>query len=308
MRIHFRPIKDVAALPAHWFLRLTARLPPKARGALFAALGLAGKGYYFLPRSHVRRTVGDLCKVIGHSDPASVYFRLVDNVLAAAREFGQVLVRGPEGVAKRVEMDPGFERACAEARKAGAILVVPHCAGSALSAAGFGKRYPCVLLVRESKSARRSALLRRYLERLGPDLIFVRGTHPMAVTRRVLRALAQRKLVIGTTDLARRTPDTVDAQVFGRRVPLPAWPARFAARRDALILPGYVHMDGGRIRLMGGEPYREKDLAASTQRWAGFFEECIRRYPSDWLFMFDKRWSRVLRSAASGGQTREPRS
>ncbi len=276
-------------------------MPPNVRGALFALPGLLGKSYYFAPRSHVRRTVKNLCKIIGRSDPAPVYFRLVDNVLSAAQAFGQLLTRRPDPIAGLVEIDGDLEDRCAEAcgNRGGAILVVPHCAGSALSAAAFGKRFPTVLLVRESKSSRRNALSRRYVEKLGPELIFVRRIDPGSVTRRILRALRDGKLVIGTTDLARRVPDTTEVQMFGQRVSLPAWPARFSARRNVAILPTFVHIDRGRIRIIGDEPYLEKDVAASTQRWASFFEKKIRRYPADWVFMFDKRWSRIIRAAAA---------
>jgi lauroyl/myristoyl acyltransferase len=82
-------------------------------------------------------------------------------------------------------------------------------------------------------------------------------------------------------------------------VSLPAWPARFSARRKIPILPGYIRVSGGRIVLSCDEPYIEPDTVVATQRWAAYFEKSIRESPADWVFMLDKHWSRVIAKAAS---------
>ena len=119
------------------------------------------------------------------------------------------------------------------------------------------------------------------------------------MARAILRALHEKKFVIGTTDLARNGPDTVEVKFFGQAVPLPAWPARFSARRKIPILPGYIRVSGGRIVLSCDEPYIEQDAVAATQRWAAYFEKSIRESPADWVFMLDKHWSSVIAKAAA---------
>ena len=37
----------------------------------------------------------------------------------------------------------------------------------------------------------------------------------------------------------------------------------------------------------------------SPHRWANFFEQSIREHPADWVFMFDKRWSKIIAAAAA---------
>ena len=305
MRVHFRHVKDISAVPLHLLIKTSAYLPASARSALFGGLGLLAKAYYYAPHSHMRRTLANLCAVIGRTDGRAIWFEMVDSVMRAASGFGRLLRYGPDAMAGLCAFDEGTLAALRKAWQArgGAIFVVPHCVGSVLSAARFAKEFPTVVLVRESHSGRRARMMARYFDGLGAELIFVRRSTPTTVTRQVIRALKEKKLVIGTTDITRQRPDTISAEMFGQRVWLPAWPARFAARRKVPIVAGYIRMVSGQLIMVTDEPYLEDDLAASTQRWADFFERSIREHPADWLFMFEKRWSRILAAAAQKGQT-----
>lgn len=106
-------------------------------------------------------------------------------------------------------------------------------------------------------------------------------------------------MVVGTTDVISAGADTIETTAFGQRVHSPAWPARISARFNVPIVPGFIHMDGPRIRLLADEGYLEPDIEKSTQRWMSSFEKRFREYPSDWIFMLDKRWAKVLATAAS---------
>ena len=304
MRIRFRMVKDIAIVPLHAMLKLSLLMPGWAFNIITATLGMAGKAYYFVPGSHVRRTTGNLCRVIGRSDPRAVYLQLVDNVVYAARAFGWLMRSGPDAVAEMTSLDEASLAGCREAwEKAGAaIFVAPHCAGSVLSAVRFGREFPTVLLLRESKSQRRGRIMRKYLEKLGPELLFIRRADPASIARGILRGFRGRKFIVGATDMLRRQPGTIEATVFGQRVHLPDWPARFAARSKVPIVPAYIRTVGGRMEVLLGEPFFESDVSAATQRWANFFEKNIREFPADWPFMFEKRWSRVLAAAAAETQ------
>ena len=301
MRIRFRRVKDVTIRPAHWLVRAGTLLPEWLQRPYFKSFGLLGKAYYFTPYNHARRTVRNFCRMTGRSDSQQVYFQIVDNILFAASAFGRLMSDGTDAVAELVTFDePSVARTEAVRAKYGAgIMLVPHCAASVLAAAGFGRRFPTLVLVRESRSMSRQLLMRRYFDKLGPELLFVRHTDPAVVARAILRALHEKKFVIGTTDLARETADTVKVEFFGQTVPLPGWPARFSARRKIPILPGYVRVSGGRIVLSCDEPYIEPDTVVATQRWAAYFEKSIRESPADWVFMLDKHWSSVIAKAAS---------
>lgn len=296
----FTTFKDLAVLPLHGLLKLFTRLPPPVFTAGVGGLGLLCKSWYLLPGSYVRRTSADLCRVIDRPDPRATYFRLVDKMVRAIGLFGLVGRRGAQAVAALTDFGEADLATCREVRRrfGGAIFVTPHCACSVLSGARFSREFPTVALAREPRSARRARIAAGYFDRLGMEPLFVRHRDPASVARGILKSLRSGKFVIGTTDLARRAPDTIEAEIFGQRVWLPEWPARFAARCRVPIVPMYTRMTNGRLLLTVGEPYFEEDLSRSTQRWADHFEKTIRAHPTDWIFMFDKHWSRVLAAAA----------
>lgn len=298
MRIHFRRVKDFGVVPVDWLIRST---PSGMMRGVLGTFGLAASAYYALPGNHLRRTLRNFCRLTGRTDPDPIFADFRRNTLMAFHLFTRLVREGADAVAGHIVFD---EPSLARARRARdeygcGIFVVPHCAGSVLSATRFGREFPSVVLVRESKSDRRAAILRPYFEKLGPELLFVRRSEPTAVARGILKALHEKKFIIGTTDLIRKTDDTVEVTVFGQRVHMPAWPARFSARRKVPILPGYIRMQDGKIVLSCDEPYIEKDLTASTQIWASCYEKSFRQYPADWVFMFDKRWSAVIAKAAA---------
>ncbi|MGB6369344.1 MAG: hypothetical protein WBG93_21280, partial [Thermoanaerobaculia bacterium] len=259
------------------------------------------KSLYFVPGNHLRRTAKDLCRVIGHPDPRAMYFQIADKMASAAVLYGTALRHGPEVVADSTAMD---ETSYARCRKVldtcgSGMAVTTHCAGSVLAAPYFGREFPSRMLMRESKSETRARISRQYFDQLGMNAIYARRADPVSLARGILRAFKQGALVVGTADLARRTEDTLQVEVFGQPVWLPAWPSRFASRRDVPILPLYVRVENERILMSVDEPFDEKDLVASTQRWASSFERSIRAYPADWVFMFDKHWSRIIAAAAA---------
>jgi lauroyl/myristoyl acyltransferase len=139
-----------------------------------------------------------------------------------------------------------------------------------------------------------------YLKKLGPKFILSYNSAPTTVVRHISRALQEGEIVVGTTDVIAPGPDTVEVRMFGQPVHSPGWPTKIAARFNVPILPGFIHIDGEQIKLLADHSYLDADLQRSTQRWASSFERWFQQYPSDWLFMLDKRWSRVL--AAAGAQ------
>jgi lauroyl/myristoyl acyltransferase len=227
-------------------------------------------------------------------------FPHVANTQQAALHFARFHRYGRQQLVAQTTIDPLLE---AEYRRLatggrGAIILVPHCIGAALSSARLSTFCKTVLLVREPRDPARSELMVEYLEKLGPEYILVRKTPPAIVTRRLVRALLDGKVVVGTTDLAGFEADMIQTRAFGQPIYSPLWPATLSARLKVPILPGYIHMEGSQIRLMGDEGYLETNIQESTQRWVSSFERHFRQYPSDWVFMLDKNWARVFAAAA----------
>lgn len=300
--MHFRTVKDAIAQPLHRLGFLLAGLPDGFGHAFMASFGAAAKASYFVPGSYVRRTVSNFCRAAGRSDPWPVYSRMVDNVGQAALHYARLYRFGRTQLLAQTVVDPSLAKEYPRLGNGeqGIIFLVPHCAGAVLGSAGLNTFCPTVLLVREPKAPGRRALMLGYLDKLGPKFILSRTATPPTVMRNIVRAMHERQVVVGTTDLVHPGADTVETTIFGQRIHSPGWPARIAARLDLPILPGFIHMEGGRLRLIAAEGYREADIQKSTQRWVSAFENFFRQYPSDWVFMLDKHWSRIL--AKAGGK------
>ena len=299
--MHFRAIKDTIALPLHRFGFLVAGLPPSVGSATMAALGTLARASYFVPGSYVRRTVGNFCRATGRSDPWSIYSGMVGNVEQAALHYATLNRYGRSKLLAQTDVDATLAREYQRFGngKGGLLFLVPHCAAAVLSSAGLSQFCPTVLLVREPSSPVRCQLMTEYIQKLGPGFILSRTAPPATVMRNVVRSLRDDEVVVGTTDIVNAGGDTIETLAFGQRIHSPAWPARIAARFDVPIIPGFIHMEGSRIRMSADEGYRESDVQKSTQRWVSSFERKFRQYPSDWVFMFDKNWARVLAAASA---------
>jgi Lauroyl/myristoyl acyltransferase len=310
--MHYRPVKDAIALPLHRFGNLIAGLPERFSRGILASIGGVAKAAYFAPGSPIAQTVGNFCRAAGRSDPWPVYSQMIRNVEHAAFHYANLFRHGRSRLLCQTVIDTTWatEYQRLGSGKGGIIILVPHCIGAVLSSGGLNNFCPTTLLVREPRSPARCQLMLEYVRKLGPSYILSRTTPPATVMRNIVRALREGQVVVGTTDVVTRGPDTVETEAFGQRIHSPAWPARISARFGIPIVPGFIRMDGPQITLLAAEGYHEADIEKSTQRWISNFEHWFRRYPSDWAFMLDKHWGRVLSAASasepgrSGSQTK----
>ncbi len=299
--MHGRAVKNVIAQPLHRFGFLLAGLPRRIGLTFIGCLGALGKAGYFVPASPVRRVFENFCRATGRTDPWPIYSRMVGNLEQVGLHYARLYRHGRSELLGQSIIDPTLEREYERLGKGrqGFLLLVPHCAGAVLGSARLSTFCPTVLLVREPRDPARCELMLEYLRKLGPEFILVRNVAPASVMRSIIRALRENKVVVGTTDLVKAESDTMETQAFGQPIHSPAWPSRISARLGTPIVPAYIHMDGPQIRIMADESYVEADIAQSTQRWLSSFERRFRQYPSDWVFMMDKRWARVLAAAAA---------
>lgn len=302
--MRFRRVKDAAAPIVHGGLTLAARAPDGTADAVFRLAGAVAKLLYFLPGGHPRRTAMRFARVRGHDDARRVYFQTIDKLVRVLGLCRGLMRHDGDYIGRQFRLEDDARGVVERARRedGAAILVVPHCVGSVMGMAGFCRTVPSLVLLRESRDPGRAAVIRRYLDRLGVDTCDVRRTDATTVAYHILHALQAGKVVVGTTDVIRRKPDTVPVRMFGQQVWVPNWPARFSARRGVPIVPAYVRLDEHGLTMQAGPSFvAGRDLSAASQQWADYFEACFRAYPADWVFQFDKRWAGVLAAAARQG-------
>ena len=298
--MHFRSVKDIVVPLLHRFGFIVAGLQGRLGRGMLACIGALARAAYFVPNSRVRRAVCNFCRATGRSDPWPIYSRMVDNAEHAVFHYAVLSRYGRAQLLSQTVIDPSW---AAEYRrftsgKSGFLALVPHCFGGVLSSAALSSFCPTALLVRESRSPERDKLMVDYLQKLGPKLILSRNEPPATVMRGIVRSLRDSQVVVGTTDVVAAGPDTIETQAFGQRIFSPAWPARISARFGIPLVPIFIRMDGPQIRLIAAEGFLEADIQQCMQRWVSSFEQWFRQYPSDWAFMLDKHWARVLSAAA----------
>ena len=298
--MHFRSVKDAIAAPLHRFGCLLAGTPRGFSQAIIGSVGAAAKGAYFIPGSPLARMVENFCRATGRTDPWPVYARMVDNIQTVALQFARLHRHGRSELLDQTRIAPGVAAELERVRQGGKgmIIVVPHCVGAVLSSAKLNAACPTVLLIKEPRDPGRCEIMLEYVRKLGPEYILARRTPPATVMRQIVRALHDGKVVVGTTDLVNARNDSIETRIFGQRIFSPSWPARLSARLNVPILAGYIHMEGHQINLAGDESYLEGNVDQDTHRWVSSFEKYFRQYPSDWVFMLDRKWARVLANAA----------
>lgn len=300
-RLGGKRLKDAA-------LRLTFRMADATRLipsplARVAVRGLTGSARMAskLPYSPARATAGHMAQIVGGDTTANSLLNGFFERLALAADLYLSLHReGAAAILPRLSIEPRSRKIFVETLEnhGGAILVVTHCIGGVLSLAALGSEIPITMLYRGAPNPRRDKIQTRFLDKLGIHHHAIRKQSQISIARAIMSGLKRKGYVMGATDINRNTPDSLPATMFGEPVRLPGWPARFAVRRKVPIVAAMAVIENGKVILCCSEPVLETDPEAATAGWATALEQIIRRSPSDWGFMFDKRWRPVLRRAA----------
>ena len=308
MGLSFRTFKDAVWKPLDTLLMRLVRASRPVQNIGFGVLhGLLLLPYY-LPRTPLRRTTTAFTSVIGEASPRKFYSAFV----------GQVVLgfRGMEDLRSgRTEEIDGLLKIPDEARLQailsagnGALMVMPHCHASVLAVRGLAARYPTLMMVSPTANEARAQAQLSYYKNLGCGFLDVRRSNEGTVARSILTALRQGKIVVGIVDRIHKAPkstnpynktkDRVRTQAFGQPVGAPGWPARFSAKCNAPILPVMVEQSKNALTLHLGQAIFADDTVGATQAWMTVVEDLIRRYPSDWLFVYDKHWAEILGRSA----------
>lgn len=306
MRISFTRIKDRTAdklySASSWLSRQSNFVQRLGYGVLRVLLWFI----YYIPASHMRRTSVAFHAAVKHASPRQIYGEFVEGVLLFARRIELLSSGDTEAIDKLLKIPERKRLDGVIEEHGGALLALPHCHGALLMVRGLSAQYDTLMLIREPKKDARAQAQRRYFANMGCEVLDVRRNNEAIVARTVLKALRGGKLVIGTVDRIKRPPseaepvskehDNVRATAFDQPVGAPGWPARFSAKCKVPILPVMVEQTNSDILLHVGEPIVATDVQSTTQAWLTALEEFLVRFPGQWIFVYDKHWSRLLRN------------
>lgn len=304
MRVSFTKFKDRIWFAVDNGTKRLATAPSWVQtmgyGVLQSILFLA----YEIPRSPLKRTARAFSQVVDQGPPRKLYEQFAKKFTLGLRRM-ELLRLGKTDEIDRLLNIPDVDRLDGILSDGkGAILVIPHCHASVIMVRALASRYPVLMLIRGPAKESRAKTQRPYYEHIGCELFDVRKSSDAQVARAVFGALRAGKIVVGVVDRIKEAPpeaepvrksdDAIRALVFEQPAGFAGWPARFGARCQSPILPGFVEQSNGGMTLHIGSTVIPDDALKTTQSWVSELEKLFRAFPTDWGFVYDKHWSRVL--------------
>lgn len=309
MALSFTRFKDRIWFLFDGGLRRMRNAPDWVERAGYGGFGLMLRIAYHLPGAPMKPTNTAFARILGNPNPTAMYHAWVNRMQLGLERMEMLRNGETEALDAMLEIPESAKLDAALAEGRGAVLVMPHCQASIAMVRGLAARYPTLMLVRESKKDARAETQHSYYVHLGCDCIDVRRTPEASVARAVLKALKSGMLVVGVVDRIQRPPpdgvsydktrDRVRVEVFGQPVSMAGWPARFAGKLESPILPAMAVQTETTISLELAAPLTPRSIETTTQEIASGLETFLRSSPQDWLFLYDKQWTRVLKAAAA---------
>src|ERR1035437_7365162 len=285
-------LEDAAAWAGIKFLGLLPRATARFVGAVFASAA-------YKIRTPLRRAaMFNLRMAFPEWDDAErrrVIHGMIQQVGWMAGEFSQFPKYTREKI-ERIVVVEGFENFDAARRRGkGVLFRTGHM--SAWELAPFAQAlygYPLHFLVRPIDNPRVDELVTRY-RCLSGNLPIEKNQS----ARAVLKVLAAGGTVGILADHNTLLAEGVFVDFFGIPACTTAGLARFALHTDAAVVPGFLHWDAAlRKYRLCFEPAVKltrsgddaTDIRENTQRFTRVFENYVRRYPDQWLWLH-RRWN-----------------
>lgn len=174
----------------------------------------------------------------------------------------------------------------------GAVCVTPHFGNWELLPSWFTLHgYPGALIGKKLKNKK----LNEYLEKLRASSQF-QVIYQNESPRKILRLLAQNKLIGILPDADTKRLAGVFLRFFGRETYTPTGPASLSIVSGAPIVPIFLAYENGKYQFFAEKPIypkegdrSEEELRRLSQYWSDCFEKVIRKYPDQWIW-FQRRW------------------
>jgi hypothetical protein len=294
-------IKELLQPLLYWFLRNT----PAAIALLpfYLLIGIA-RAFYWYKRNPLRRSCEDICRIARSAgfrhEPKEIYRRYLANVLATAGAYHKLIRSGAQCVLDKVDAKDVRRAMREDPLKGGGafILFGVHNLAAIYGSIALAQSMPLLIVVRNSKTMQRTRLALDLLERVHARILMVRGGNPFEVARAMFSALDDNHVLAATVDNV--DPGFgIEARIFGVDVEFAPWAARIAAKRQVPVVPVYFHSLEDGARVVFGEPLVTGDPVLAIQHYVSFFEKSILEDPASWIYLVDRKWCRVLHTAAA---------
>lgn len=202
------------------------------------------------------------------------------------------LRRGELDALVYLEGEEHLKRAYGEGR--GVILITGHIGNWEMMAAILARRgYPLHVIAAPLYDPRIDDWISRSRNAFNIQTIS-RGAP--SSSKKIISVL-RKKEVLGLLIDQDTKVDGVFVEFFNRKAYTPSGAASLALRSDAAVLPCFiVRLPGNKHRITIQEPIRlifsgdhGKDLVLNTALFTRAIEDCVRRYPEQWVWMH-RRW------------------
>lgn len=285
---------------SHYFEYLAVRsgvglansLSPKRADAVGAWLGRMA--YRLVPGrrriavDNLRQAFGDQYTEAERHQIARGVFENIGRTLIEFARFGKIRAEGARALVHG-STEP-FEEALRKGN--GGIIVTAHFGDWELLGAWAGAMgYPMDFLVGRQHNKLVDDLLIGFRKEMGVGII------PLATSSRsVFKALKANRMT-GLVSDQHASSGGVRLQFFGRPAATPRGPALFAIRAGAPLLPMMLRRESyhRHVVLAADLIYppnsgdEEADIQTMTEKYTRFFEDCIRKYPDQWMWTH-RRW------------------
>lgn len=267
---------------------------------------------YIVPGGPLPSTASALSRAANQGPPRRIYGGFADRFILALKRMEALRLGRTDEIDRLLQIPDRVRLEGLLKDQSSVMLVMPHCHASVVMARGLAARYPTLMLVRGPRNAARARSQKPYYDHIGCDLLDVRNNSDLVVARAVLGAMRQGKIVVGIVDRITTPPpedapvdkvsDSVRVTAFGHPVGFAGWPARFAKKCQVPILPAMVEQTTDAITLHIGDAIAPDGPVKTTQAYVSVLEKFCRTFPMDWGFVYDKHWSRVLKTPPRGPQ------
>ena len=261
----------------------------------FFLANIAGRFIFAILYKDRRRAIGNLKSAFPEKTDAEIR-RITKGVFTNLCKSGVEIANTYK--LNRVNIDrwvssEGFEKVDRALSKGkGVIILASHFGNWELMALYYAiKGYPCNTIARRIYFDRYDRFINKVRSSWGINVIFRDGS-----LKKILKKLKQNEAMGILADQDMDSVDGIFVDFFGKPAYTPRGPVALALASGAPLIPSFIIRQKQGHKLIVSDPIelvkkndREETIRYNTQKWTRVFEEYIRKYPEQWVWMH-RRW------------------